>query len=679
MSNEPAPAADVMSTTPPAGGLPQDRPLNMRVVLRLGKEYLGRHKFLVLLYIVLYFAVQTLIPLGVATFASRVTNDLQTSPPSSTVADPAAASPFATTPADPALQAPTTVSERRLITAYSFWVLLTIVLLGAGFAHSYLSAALADKTANDIRKDLFDSLLGRPSQFFHKHNADELTMVVNQFSTQVQTALQSLIIDPVLNLVGMIVLGFSLYRALTSGEQAGPLLYILFGVIVLIAMASPWLVSVMGRKLQKSASDLQQQGLLIQSLVGGALKAPEEIQAMRAEPIFSRKHADALNDSLKRRLRQTATIETLNTTGQLPGNLVLIGLLGAAVFMAVSGSGTNSGVVILLFTLTPQFMGAVQRLSGLSISASMNWPAVDMVNTLLSSDERPQSTSDGGAAPKDLPPTMEARNIVFRYPGADKIVLNGVSFVVPPGKVSGFVAKAGQGKTTFFRLALRFYEPLSGEILIGGERHTSLPVSTLRQHVVLMHQAPAFFHDTIRENFLIANPAATDADIQALCEKTPLWKILNNAYGANPLDQQFVAGNYLSGGQKKLFAITRCLLRNPTILLLDEPTTGIDPSEKFELVSMMRQACAGRTVMVVDHDVVGWQVLFCDHIFVLNEGKLEQEGAPGDLLKRGGLFKELFDDQSEGFHRMSDAMKTADAQHLPPQAAAAAAEAATTA
>jgi ABC-type multidrug transport system fused ATPase/permease subunit len=121
----------------------------------------------------------------------------------------------------------------------------------------------------------------------------------------------------------------------------------------------------------------------------------------------------------------------------------------------------------------------------------------------------------------------------------------------------------------------------------------------------------------------------------------------------------------LSGGQKKLFAITRCLLRNPTILLLDEPTTGIDPSEKFELVSMMRQACAGRTVMVVDHDIVGWQVLFCDHIFVLNEGRLEQQGTPGELLSRGGLFKELFDDQAEGFHKMTEAIRAADAKRLP--------------
>ncbi|HSH37912.1 MAG TPA: ABC transporter ATP-binding protein, partial [Chthoniobacterales bacterium] len=514
-------------------------------------------------------------------------------------------------------------------------------------------------------RNLFRSLLERPAQFFHKHDSDQLTMIVNQFSMQVQTALQSLLIDPILNIIGMIILGASLYTALAAGARDnGAQLWIFFAVIVLIALLSPWLVALMGRKLQESSLHLQQHGLLVQSLVGGALKAPEEIQAMRAESIFDRKHGTALDASLRSRVNQTTTIEKLNAVNRLPGEFVLAALLGLAVFAAISGtSAITPKVVILLFTLTPQFMGAVQGLSAVSITASMNWPAVDTVDNLLSS-QTGERVAEGGAAIESLEPTLEAKNIVFRYPGASKYVLNDVSFTVPPGKVSGFVAKAGQGKTTFFRLALRFYEPENGRILIGGVPHTELQLGTLRQHVVLMHQMPAFFHDTIRENFLIANPAATDADIQALCEKTPLWRILNDAYGSNPLDRQFVAGNSLSGGQKKLFAITRCLLRNPTILLLDEPTTGIDPSEKFELVAMMRQACAGRTVMVVDHDVVGWQVLFCDHIFVLNNGKLEQEGAPGELLQRGGLFKDLFDDQAEGFHKMAEAMRVADAKRL---------------
>src|SRR4029077_11880229 len=236
-------------------------------------------------------------------------------------------------------------------------------------------------------------------------------------------------------------------------------------------------------------------------------------------------------------------------------------------------------------------------------------------------------------------------------------ILDDVSFIVPERRVSGFISKAGQGKAIIFRLEPAVYEPQEGQILLGGRPHTSIPLNALRQQIVLMHQLPAFFHDTIRENFLIANPDATDQQIRALCEKTPLWSILENSYGSDPLDRPFGAGNFLSGGERKLFALTRCLLRNPGILLLDEPTTGIDPEEKFELVAMMRDACAGRTVLVVDHDIVGWQVLFCDYFFVLDHGKIVQQGAPGELLSQPGLFKDLFDKQAEGFHKMSELIK----------------------
>jgi ATP-binding cassette subfamily B protein len=298
-------------------------------------------------------------------------------------------------------------------------------------------------------------------------------------------------------------------------------------------------------------------------------------------------------------------------------------------------------------------MGAIQGLSAFGINASTSWPAVEAVDAILQTEGVRGSEGEAGSTP-DFEPTLEARDLVFSYPGTTKRILDNVSFVVPPRQVSGFIAKAGQGKTTFFRLLLRFYEPGEGAILLGGHPHVSLPLAVLRQQVVLMHQTPAFFHDTVRENFLVAKPTASDQEIRALCEKTPLWTILEDSYGTDPLDQAFRAGDSLSGGQRKLFALTRCLLRNPTVLLLDEPTTGIDPEEKFELVAMMKEACAGRTVLVVDHDIVGWQVLFCDYFFVLNNGSIEQQGPPGELLSRPGLFKDLFDRQAEGFHKMSN-------------------------
>jgi len=114
----------------------------------------------------------------------------------------------------------------------------------------------------------------------------------------------------------------------------------------------------------------------------------------------------------------------------------------------------------------------------------------------------------------------------------------------------------------------------------------------------------------------------------------------------NPLDEQFAAGASLSGGQKKLFALTRCLLREPTFLFLDEPTTGMDPLEKFPMIDKMRAALDGKTVVVVDHDII-WQSRFCDQFIVLNDGRIVQEGSRSELLSVPGLFKELYEEASQ--------------------------------
>jgi ATP-binding cassette subfamily B protein len=411
----------------------------------------------------------------------------------------------------------------------------------------------------------------------------------------------------------------------------------------------------MGSRLRQSSQNVQQQNMVLASLVGGAMGAPEEIQAMRAEEIFDRKHAAALKEALQRRLHQTLTVGSLNLLNRFPGDLVLVALMGLSVFIAANGlAGINAGVVAGLMALTPSFMGSIQGFSALSINFNMTWPAIESVGAILCAKPATAST-DGGQDRSEITGEIEARGLVFRYRAAEsRKIFDDASFVIPAGSVTGLIAKAGQGKTTFFRLAMRFYELAAGEILLGGIPHTRFSLESLRRQIVLMPQSPAFFHDTIRENLLVAQPTAADSEIQELCQRTGIWPVLVEAYGGDPLNRQFSSGNLLSGGQKKLFALTRCLLRKPSILFLDEPTTGIDPEDKYSLLQVMRQVCAGKTVMVVDHDIVGWQIPFCDRFTVLDQGKIVQTGTAAELLSTPGLFRDLFERQIEGVRVMNE-------------------------
>lgn len=627
------------SPSPGMGAPPQSAPTSVdsfqfSVLFKFGKKYLKGHATLIIAYIIGHLLIQTVLPQQVAVFLGKLTNHFSSG--GSAKGAPAA-------------------GGFDIINTYYFWIGFTIILLFGTFAYQWLVAKLDGKITNGVKTDLFSNLLRQPPGFFHRNDSDRLTMIVNQYSNQISRTLRSLLIDPLLQIVAICIIGFTIYQSLL-GLTKGPTVFtiaglngvwVLFGITLLFAMTSPWIVNRMGKFLQRDTSAVQEQQLGLATLVGGALKAPEEIQAMRAEPVFQRKLDTLLEGALRLQLRQSMTMERINTFSRLPGTIVLAAFLGLAIFLETKGGAGQPGTIVQVALLTPLLMGAIQQLSGFGITMRMGWPPMQMIDSILVSSP-PEEKTDPNQPLSEIIPSLEARDLTFSYAlGERPNVLSGTSFQIPAGKVTGFVARPGQGKTTFFRLALRFYNWQDGDILLGGKSIRELPLSTVRSHLVLMSQFPAFFYDTVRENMKVACPNATDDEILAAASLTGLDKILERSIGSNSLDKPFAAGAGLSGGQKKLFALTRCLLRKPSILFLDEPTTGMGPLEKFPLIDTMRRSLMDKTVVVVDHDIV-WQAQFCDYFYVLNNGKIVQSGTSEELLAQDGLFKQLYDEASGG-------------------------------
>jgi ABC-type multidrug transport system fused ATPase/permease subunit len=291
-------------------------------------------------------------------------------------------------------------------------------------------------------------------------------------------------------------------------------------------------------------------------------------------------------------------------------------------------------------------MTPIQGLSAYILMAGNAWPAIETVNQMMESRARREEKS-GTLKVDSVEPTIVAKNVTFAYKAGSRKIFDDISFELPPGKITGFVAKMGQGKTTFFKLALRFYDPQQGEVLLGGRPVGDYAADNLYTHIAMMSQFPAFFYDTLRANMQMAKADATDEEIRAICERTGVWKILQAGSQGNPLDEEFAGGRRLSGGQRKLLALTRCLLRNPSILFLDEPTVGMDNMEKFAMLEMIQNAVKGHTVMVVDHDL-RWLLPFCDYFIVLDNGKIAERGTSEELLQRHGLFYELYHAEEAG-------------------------------
>jgi ABC-type multidrug transport system fused ATPase/permease subunit len=616
------------------------------VIFRMGWKMVAFCKHLALIYC-LMMLLQNGMNLGMSQLVGNITQEL-TRP--ADVVMPAGSSLAATSPdAEPSSPppAPPATDHTRLIWICILWATCALGTLSLGIPFRAISTKLDLTISNRLRSQLFERLLRQSPEFYHTHDPGELNAVANQFTIEAAMTMRQVAVDMLLQ---MAILGGTVALLIYNFQMKGPPPTI-FGhaippalipfAIVLFAFISPYITGKMANRVRNVSSDMQEKMLAINSLVTGAMQSPEEIQTMEAEPIFAEKHDAQLQALLRARLKSTLTIESLNLVNGLPSWLIQVVMLAFGVFLAIrSGNAESAGNVVAIFLLTPALMSPIGSLSAYIVMAGGAWPRIETVNKMLESRASREERS-GTVKVESVPPTLEARNLTFSYKPDSRRIFDDVSFELPPGKITGFVAKTGQGKTTFFKLALRFYDPQKGQVVLGGRPVEDYAADNLYDHIAMMSQFPAFFYDTLRANMKMAKPDATDADIRALCEETGIWKILQAGAKGDPLDAEFAAGRRLSGGQRKLLALTRCLLRNPAVLFLDEPTVGMDNQEKFAILGMIRQAAKNHTVMVVDHDL-RWLLPFCDYFIVLSEGKLAERGTGDELLARRGLFYDLY-------------------------------------
>jgi ABC-type multidrug transport system fused ATPase/permease subunit len=589
----------------------------VRLILRFGLSLIRLCPGHVTAYVAYSFISQTAIPLALPLLLAEITNAFQ-------AAAPGARQPNLTSP-------------------YIWWLVLTFSLFPLAILFRLAQTNMDNRMEKEIREKLFDKVIRQAPEFFYRYNPGQLINVLTQTSIETQQALRSLTVDPLLQVVSVCIATALIVHELGNLKEYAAWVWPLVILMVLFGLASAVVVQLKGQKpVDKAQRDVQMHRFSLMGLCDSVVKSPEEIQAMDAEKLFSDRHDKALDKMMALKRHQVFTMEIVNSAIGLPTQVILASLYGLIVYVAIPGhGGMQPGVFIALAGLTPQLMQPFRAFAMLGITASSSWPAVELVTNLLDEENRIRDLP-GAKEIATLEPTLEARNVTFRYGPTLPKVFDDLSFSVPPGKITSLVARMGQGKTTFFRLALRFYDPDEGQVLIGGVPTTSFKLQNLRQHAVLMSQFPSFFHDSVRDNFRIAKPDATDAEIQHLCETTGLWSMLQKAVGGpDTLDKPFAAGMGFSGGQKRLFALTRCLLRNPTFLFLDEPTTNMSNDEKYVLIPMMRAALAGRTVVVVDHDI-SWLVQFCDHFVVLDSGKIVQNGSSEELLACPGVLQELY-------------------------------------
>ncbi|MCY4260417.1 MAG: ABC transporter ATP-binding protein, partial [Rhodobacteraceae bacterium] len=235
---------------------------------------------------------------------------------------------------------------------------------------------------------------------------------------------------------------------------------------------------------------------------------------------------------------------------------------------------------------------------------------------------------------------IEFRNVSFNFDNL--MVVRNLTFVAKAGKMTALVGPSGAGKTTILKLLTRILDPHSGQILIGGTDIQTLDLNDLRNLIAVVAQDAGIFDESIRQNVLLGNPAASDGELEAAITAAHVKPFTDKL--ANGLDSPCgPRGSNLSGGQRQRVAIARALLRRAPILLLDEPTAALDSESEALVQEAIDTLESDRTILVIAHRLS--TVQNADNILVLDDGRIREQGSHETLLNKSGLYASYYNRQ----------------------------------
>lgn len=306
-------------------------------------------------------------------------------------------------------------------------------------------------------------------------------------------------------------------------------------------------------------------------------------------------------------------------------------------WLAAAGIGGNTqpGALIALFVFAGlaafeammPIAGAFQHLGQVVASATR-------VKQII--DRQPEVCFPAQGANAAATAALSLRQVDFTYPGQPQPVLRNITLDVAPGEHIALLGRTGCGKSTLLQLLTRAWDIDSGNISLNGQPLASYSESTLRAMTTVVNQRVHVFSSTLRENLQLAAPGATDAQFNAVLRQVGLDKLLENE-GLNAWLGE--GGRQLSGGEQRRLGIARALLHPAPLLLLDEPTEGLDAETERQILQLLRQHCRGKTLILITHRLYGLD--YFDRICVMDGGKIIEQGDHAALLRQQGRYAQF--------------------------------------
>ena len=409
-----------------------------------------------------------------------------------------------------------------------------------------------------------------------------------------------------------------------------------FSVLILLFMPLAWLMlSKQRRKMRKSTTKSLQETGDLSALVTQMLRGMRVVRAYRQESQEEKRAATAINRALEFTMRGTRARAASSPAMEL---LVGFGFAIAIYFAGTQGirgdltlghfMGFMTAALLIYSPLKSVATLQTQLQEGIAAACRVFGVVDREVHLVEQPDAKPLKLDKG---------EIEFRDVTFAY-DPDNVVLKGVSLTVPSGKTVALVGPSGSGKSTLVNLALRFFDPQKGEVLIDGQDIKHVTIESLREAIALVTQDPVLFDDTIRANIAYGTKPLVEEEVIAAAKAAAAHDFimgLPRGYDTRVGE----AGGLLSGGERQRIAIARAIYKDAPILLLDEPTSSLDSEAEAKVQAALEGLMRGRSVLMIAHRLS--TVKKADLICVLDQGRIVEIGRHDELVAKGGLYTRL--------------------------------------